>query len=89
MFDVLSANNICFCGISIKDLPDAIIANTSIIYYRFHGLEKLYFSEYSMQAIQKFAEELIPVIQDKTAYIFFNNTATIAAIHNANGNFKS
>lgn len=83
VFNQLTKNTISFCGISIKDLPAEIIANTSNIYYRFHGVERLYFSEYSEQTIKNFADELIEKTKNKTAYIFFNNTATMAAINNA------
>lgn len=83
VFEQLSKHNISFCGISIKNLPDDIIANTSILYYRFHGLEKIYFSEYTFQRMQDFSNELIDKSNNKSAYIFFNNTATIAAINNA------
>ncbi len=75
--------NIAFSGISIKDLPDEIIANTSTIYYRFHGIPKLYFSQYPAEKIKAFAEELKAKAAGKSAYIFFNNTATMAAINNA------
>lgn len=78
----LSKYHISFCGISIKNLPAEISANTSTIYYRFHGIEKIYFSEYSFEEMKYFAETL-QTSMCKTAYIYFNNTATIAAIHNA------
>ena len=82
VFNALSKHNICFCGISIKDLPDTIIANTQNLYYRFHGIEHLYFSEYANDRIKNFADKLL-LAKTETAYIFFNNTATIAAINNA------
>ena len=83
VFTQLSGYNVNFCGISIKNLPDEIIANASIIYYRFHGIQHLYFSEYSKQEIKNFAERLIKISQNRDTYIYFNNTATMAAIHNA------
>jgi uncharacterized protein YecE (DUF72 family) len=83
VFTQFSKYNISFCGISIKDLSNKIIANTSTIYYRFHGIEKIYFSEYDPDEIKKFATVLKTTAENKTAYIYFNNTATIAAIHNA------
>ena len=58
VIETLSNHNISFCGISIKDLPDDIIANTSTIYYRFHGISKLYFSQYDEQYIETFAKNL-------------------------------
>lgn len=83
VINVLSNYNISFCGISISNLPDEIVANTSTLYYRFHGISKLYFSQYSEIEIMDFAAELKKKAIDKTVYVFFNNTATMAAIHNA------
>lgn len=79
----LSKHNISISGVNIKNLPDEISANTQTVYYRFHGVEKLYFSEYPIETINNFATELKQKAKDKTAYIFFNNTATVAAINNA------
>ena len=70
VFSQLSKHNISFCGISIKNLPDEVIANTSTVYYRFHGMEKLYFSEYSNQTIKNFAEAFMQVAKNKYVYIF-------------------
>ncbi|HVX27139.1 MAG TPA: DUF72 domain-containing protein [Parafilimonas sp.] len=83
VYDELAKHNIAFCGISIKNLPAEIIANTSNIYYRFHGIKKLYFSEYNKQTIKSFANELTEEQNIQEAYIYFNNTATIAAVNNA------
>ncbi len=83
VYDTLAQHNISFCGISIKNLPAEIIANTSNIYYRFHGIKKLYFSEYTKQTIKNFAVELMQNTNANAAYIYFNNTATTAAINNA------
>jgi uncharacterized protein YecE (DUF72 family) len=83
VYDELAKNNISFCSISIKNLPAEIIANTSYIYYRFHGIKKLYFSEYTKQTIKNFGDEVKKQSNINTAYIYFNNTATIAAINNS------
>ncbi|MBV9960799.1 MAG: DUF72 domain-containing protein [Parafilimonas sp.] len=84
VFAQLSKNNITFCGINIENLPDDIVANTHTIYYRFHGIEKLYFSEYPIKVIKSFVEKLNTLSTDKVgSYIYFNNTATIAAANNA------
>jgi uncharacterized protein YecE (DUF72 family) len=79
----LAKHNIIFCGASHPDLPDEIIVNTSAIYYRFHGLKKLYFSQYPKKRIQEFAGELKQKASGRNVYIYFNNTATIAAVNNA------
>jgi uncharacterized protein YecE (DUF72 family) len=85
VFETLSTNNTSFCGVSHPKLPDEIIVNTHLVYYRFHGIPKLYFSQYSRERIEQFSEEMIKKAEGKTAYIFFNNTATMAAINNAEG----
>lgn len=83
VYDTLAKHNTSFCSISIKNLPAEIIANTPQVYYRFHGIKKLYFSEYTKQTIKKFALELQEKLSINQAYIYFNNTATTAAINNA------
>ena len=83
VFYKLATKNITFCGASIKGLPDVLVNNSSIVYYRFHGIEKLYYSEYTGEQIELFADALTAFNDVKEAYIFFNNTATMAAIHNA------
>ena len=82
VFDELAKHNISFCSISIKNLPAEIIANTSLLYYRFHGIKKLYFSEYTKQTIKNFSRELTLQQNIQETFIYFNNTATIAAINN-------
>ena len=79
----LAKRNISFSGINIEGLPDEIISNTNTIYYRFHGIPTLYFSQYPSERIHQFARELKQQASGTTAYIYFNNTATIAAINNA------
>ena len=83
VFGQLAGKNISFCGISIENLPHNIINNTSFIYYRFHGIPHLYYSQYSPETIKNFAEELMKKTNVETMYVYFNNTATIAAINNA------
>ncbi len=83
VYNELAKHTISFCGISIKNLPAETITNTSLVYYRFHGIKKIYFSEYTKQTIKNFVVELQQQMNANTAYIYFNNTATIAAINNA------
>jgi len=52
------------------------------MYYRFHGVPKLYYSEYDGDIIDSFATKLKKSNVDK-AYIYFNNTAGMGAINNA------
>lgn len=78
----LAENKIIFCGISHPTLPDPFIHNTQDVYFRYHGVPKLYYSEYCEDLMKDMAEKLrSPKIQH--AYIYFNNTANGSAIHNA------
>jgi uncharacterized protein YecE (DUF72 family) len=83
VYSVLGKERIIFCGISYPKLPCEIVRNDSTIYYRFHGLKKLYFSQYAKKDIDAFADALVQESSVKTAYIYFNNTATLAAVRNA------
>ena len=84
--DVMSAlkkNNIGFCGVSFPKLPDDSVINTPAPYYRFHGVPKLFYSEYSKAFVKKIFKQLNAQKTAKTIYVYFNNTATQAAINNA------
>ena len=84
--DVMTAlkkNNIAFCGVSYPKLPDDAVMNTPAPYYRFHGVPKLFFSEYSKAFVKKIYQQLNEKKTAKTIYVYFNNTATQAAINNA------
>jgi uncharacterized protein YecE (DUF72 family) len=78
----LAKNKIIFCGVSHPSLPDTFMHNRKEVYYRFHGVPKLYYSEYSQGVMKSFAARLqSPDVRH--AYIYFNNTANGSAIHNA------
>ena len=57
--------------------------NTAIPYYRFHGVPKLFFSEYTKAFVKKVYKQLNEKKRIKSVYVYFNNTATQAAINNA------
>jgi uncharacterized protein YecE (DUF72 family) len=79
----LSRHNIIFCGINHPTLPNDVMQNTETLYYRFHGAPELYKSEYSEDTIKKFAEQILKSESVKEVYVYFNNTANLAAIKNA------
>jgi uncharacterized protein YecE (DUF72 family) len=66
----------------VQDFDDAVI-NTSLAYYRFHGVRKLFYSEYDEAFLQKIATQIRADEKAKTVYLYFNNTASLAALHNA------
>lgn len=82
VYDAFKKSNISFCSISYPGLPDEVISTTKTIYYRFHGVPKLYYSAYEQQFLKKIADA-IKKSSVKTAYVYFNNTAGPGAIENA------
>jgi uncharacterized protein YecE (DUF72 family) len=83
VYEVLGEKDIAFCGLSHPELPDAIIPNTSLIYYRFHGVPKLYVSLYPEMEIKKFFLSVQQAKNISSAFIYFNNTSNAEAITNA------
>lgn len=84
VYKVLSNHHIIFSGISHPLLPDDVIVNNKIAYYRFHGVPRLYYSKYDEQFIKAIADKLTGHKALKEVFIYFNNTATAAAIENIN-----
>jgi uncharacterized protein YecE (DUF72 family) len=80
----LQKRNISFSGVSFPKISneDAVI-NTSLCYYRFHGVPKLFYSEYDKTFIEKIYEQIKKNKKVTSAFIYFNNTASLAALHNA------
>ncbi|HEX8278206.1 MAG TPA: DUF72 domain-containing protein [Segetibacter sp.] len=83
VYNKLSTHNITFCGMSHPDLPDDIIQNTKILYYRFHGVPDLYKSKYKVSRLQKFADEITGNALTKEVFDYFNNDIDGSAIVNA------
>ena len=83
MYRQLKKSNISFCGISHPKLPDEVKKNTSILYYRFHGVPTLYKSEYNIDFVKKIADDIKTAGRIKDAYVYFNNTWGTGGINNA------
>ncbi|TDQ08524.1 DUF72 domain-containing protein [Pedobacter metabolipauper] len=82
VFDALAAKKITFSGVSFpSSIPDHIVQNTAVLYYRFHGRPVLFKSLYPLEEIKDFADELKHL--DGSAYIYFNNTWGTAALTNS------
>ncbi|WP_345948245.1 DUF72 domain-containing protein [Mucilaginibacter sp. PAMB04274] len=82
VYVALAKQNISFCGMSHPTLPNDVIANTPVLYYRMHGNQQLYASAYSPKELQDFAEK-VKATQAERAYIYFNNDIGASAIFNA------
>jgi uncharacterized protein YecE (DUF72 family) len=59
------------------------VSNTDTIYYRFHGLPKLYFSSYEPAFLRHVALLIKEDPKATKAFLYFNNTAAAAALDNA------
>ena len=84
VIESLADSGIIMSGLSHPILKNnqQVIKNNSTLYYRFHGLEKLFYSAYSEDDLKSFYEK---VMKTKSAeiFVYFNNTASQAAIQNA------
>ncbi|PRD47950.1 DUF72 domain-containing protein [Sphingobacterium haloxyli] len=78
----LSENNITFCNVNYPKLPTSIQQTTPIGYIRMHGNPELFYSEYTEDQVKTLYRE-VNAAGFKEAYIYFNNTASTAAIINA------
>jgi uncharacterized protein YecE (DUF72 family) len=82
VFKKLKKHNLIFTGISHPKLPETVIRNNHILYYRFHGIPVLYKSEYNQEHILKLTNEIQAVGKVKDVYVYFNNTWGTGAIAN-------
>jgi len=83
VYKKLGKNKITFSGMSHPRLPDKIIENTSLFYYRMHGVPKLYQSTYNTAFLKEIVKTIQSSAKIKKAFIYFNNTMGGAAIKNA------
>lgn len=83
IFSQLKKENITFCGIDYPGLNNSAIVTNNIAYYRFHGRPKLYYSSHKICDLKIVADSLHGHKKIREAFIYFNNTATRAAIRNA------
>ena len=83
VFKQMAKHKIVFCSTSYPQLPDELVINSPVIYYRFHGMKKLYRSRYSKTALKDIAARVIEEEKLKQAFFYFDNTAEGNAIINA------
>ena len=83
VYDELAKMGVGFCGSSHPKLPDQLIINTNIVYYRFHGVPNLFKSSYEDSFLKKKADSIQKNTNVHTAFLYFNNTWGTAALTNA------
>ncbi|TCJ17444.1 DUF72 domain-containing protein [Flaviaesturariibacter flavus] len=83
VYDRLHSEGVTFSGSSYPGLSPDVISNAPLIYYRFHGVPKLYYSGYS----EEFIGQIVNLVKTdplaRKAYLYFNNTAEAKAPVNA------
>lgn len=84
VFRRMKKEKLTFCGIDYPGLPNDAIITNEVVYYRFHGKPRLYYSGYKKEDLKSIADSILANKSVTEAHIFFNNTATHAAIKNAN-----
>lgn len=82
VFTALQHANVMFCGVSYPGLIDDAVGDLPLAYYRFHGVPKLFHSPYSEGFIERIAAQISNAGVSE-AYVYFNNTASAAALDNA------
>lgn len=82
VYEVLTKQNIAFCGMSHPTLPPDVIANTPNLYYRLHGNRQLYASAYSTAELKQLFID-VKATNAQNAFIYFNNDIGASAIYNA------
>lgn len=83
VFEKLKQHHISFCGQSYPKLIDDVVINTPYVYYRFHGVPQLYHSEYDEAFLKKVIDSIVADKELLAVFLYFNNTASRAAIKNA------
>jgi uncharacterized protein YecE (DUF72 family) len=83
VFAELAARKVSFCGMSHPELPQAVIKNTPLLYYRFHGKEQLYASKYAKEDLESFANSVNQEAHVNDVFVFFNNDINTNAVYNA------
>jgi uncharacterized protein YecE (DUF72 family) len=84
IFDQLQQHNIVFCNISHPKYEDAFVPTSPVSYFRFHGAPDLYKSDYSEHYLDTIITSIKANKKSNSAFLYFNNTMSGAAIKNAN-----
>ncbi len=83
VYNALKDRDIIFCSVNHPQLPEDIILTTSTVYTRLHGNPQLFYSGYSDEYLRTLQTTLMNNTKINDAYIYFNNTAGIEGILNA------
>jgi len=83
---LLKAHNVAFCTVSGIEMPSDVMITADFAYFRFHGPQEPYASEYNEEQIDQWAKSIKNEIEKhklKEVYCYFNNDLHGYAINNA------
>ena len=60
-----------------------MVANTDVVYYRFHGVPILYTSSYRPEFLARVAAEIEAAPNVRDVYLYFNNGIGAVGVENA------
>ena len=83
VYEDLKSEAISFCGISYPGLPEEVVKTAAAVYYRFHGVPRLYLSTYQSKKLKIIAQSLKHLRNVEDVYCYFNNDINVAAVRNA------
>jgi len=83
---LLKAHNVAFCTVSGLEMPSDVMITADFGYFRFHGPQEPYASEYTEEQIDQWAKSIKTEIEKhqlKEVYCYFNNDLHGYALNNA------
>ncbi len=86
VYQLLRKYNVAFCVVSGLDMPAEVIVTADIAYFRFHGPEKAYASQYSDKQLREWSEKINQLNAEhdlKALHCYFNNDMQAYAVQNA------
>lgn len=82
VYQAFADHNIIFCTTSAPRLPDDLIKTADDIYIRFHGVNKMYRHDYTLEELTTWSHRILNS-GAKQSWIYFNNDYEAHAIKNA------
>jgi uncharacterized protein YecE (DUF72 family) len=79
VYKELGRHNITFCGISHPTLPDEVVINNPLVYYRLHGTIDLYKTPYKESYLQGVVDKIKSKRKPKEVFCYFNNDIDVNA----------
>ena len=84
IFDLLRHYGAGLCVFDMPDFTTPLVATSDFAYIRFHGSAGLYWSCYSDQELESWAQRISEIAKEvNSIYIYFNNDAQGFAVNNA------